>query len=107
MGEAEANVVDPDAISHMEAPAWSSKCVNVGMYCNGQPVYGMVSQLVDDGSIYKSYVFGLKGEVVHVVKTFPYDLTNSITLQVHENLLKLKCKWKFECSWRLNAATKR
>lgn len=38
MDEAEANTGDPDAVSHMEAPALVRKCINMGGYCNGQPV---------------------------------------------------------------------
>lgn len=54
MDEAKANTVDLDAISHMEAPASEFEMRQAGMYCSGQPVYGMVSQPVDDGYIYKS-----------------------------------------------------
>lgn len=71
--EAEANTVDLDAILYIKvpvpefrnAPTWTRVAV-----ANPWTPYAVVSQLVEDGSIFKDQIFSLKGEVIHSVKTF-------------------------------------
>lgn len=93
--EAEANTVDPDAVSHTEPPVRefedASTWTGIAIANLLQPSEVM-TQPTDDESIYEGQVFGLKGEVIHSVKTFSRCHQQYYICKSTKTLLKLKCK---------------
>lgn len=99
--DSEANVVDLDSTACVEAPVPELKNEStwVGVTVASLWVlYVMVSQPVNDGSIYKGRIFVSTEEIMYAIKTFSTKLHQQYYVSKSTKLLlKLQCKWLNEC----------
>lgn len=91
MEEAEVNAADLKVVSYMEAPAAELK--NESMWegialANPWTAYKVMSQQTGDRSIYISYVFGSKEDVIHAAKMFSVRSHQKLCLKVHQNVME-------------------